>query len=120
MTEEGWIPVDPETLQTRFPGVYAVGDVAELGAPRAGVFAEGEARVVGAALIASVKGGKKPAPYSGAGTCYVEFGEGKVGRVDVDFFSGPAPTGTFEGPSVAIAREKESFGTSRRKRWFGS
>ena len=120
MTEEGWIPVDPETLQTRFPGVYAVGDVAELGAPKAGTFSEGEARVVGAALIASVKGGKKPAPYSGAGTCYVEFGEGKVGRVDVDFFSGPAPTGTFEGPSVAIAREKESFGTSRRKRWFGS
>ena len=27
MTEDGYIPVDSATLQTRFPGVYAVGDV---------------------------------------------------------------------------------------------
>jgi len=75
--------------------------------------------VVAAALIANVKGGEQPAPYSGAGSCYVEFGEGKVGRVDVDFLSGPAPTGGFEGPSTALANDKQSFGSSRRKRWFG-
>ena len=120
MTKGGWIPVDPRTLKTRFPGVYAIGDVTSVGAPKAGVFAEGAARVVAAALIAKVKGGEQPPPYSGAGSCYVEFGEGKVGRVDVDFFSGPTPTGSFEGPSAALAKDKQLFGSSRRKRWFGS
>jgi sulfide:quinone oxidoreductase len=120
MTEDGWIPVDSRTLKTRFPGVYAVGDVTSIEVPKAGVFSEGAARVVAAALIANVKGGKQPLPYSGAGSCYVEFGEGKVGRVDVDFLSGPAPTGGFEGPSAALAKDKGTFGSSRRMRWFGS
>ena len=46
MTEDGYMPVDSATLETRFPGVYAVGDVATAGVPKAGVFAEGAARVV--------------------------------------------------------------------------
>jgi sulfide:quinone oxidoreductase len=41
-----------------------------------------------------------------------------VGRVDVDFLSGPAPTGTFQEPSVALVAEKQEFGASRRARWF--
>jgi sulfide:quinone oxidoreductase len=119
MTEDGWIPVDPKTLKTRFPGVYAVGDVTSVEAPKAGVFSEGAARVVAAGLIANVKGGEQPPPYSGAGSCYVEFEEGKVERVEVDCLSGPAPTGSFEGPSAALANDKQSFGSSRRMRWFG-
>jgi sulfide:quinone oxidoreductase len=51
MTEDGYIPVSPQTLQTRFPGVYAIGDVATIGVPKAGVFAEGAARVVAASLV---------------------------------------------------------------------
>src|SRR5271154_5078488 len=46
MTEDGYVPVDSATLQTRFPDVYAVGDVATAGVPKAGVFAEGAARIV--------------------------------------------------------------------------
>ena len=45
MTVDGWIPVDPMTLETQFPGVYAVGDVTSVGTPKAGVFAEGQAAV---------------------------------------------------------------------------
>ena len=37
---DGWIPVDPLTLETGFTGVYAVGDVTSVGTPKAGVFAE--------------------------------------------------------------------------------
>ncbi len=40
MAEDGYVPVKSETLETRFPGVYAVGDVATVGVPKAGVFAE--------------------------------------------------------------------------------
>jgi sulfide:quinone oxidoreductase len=119
MTENGWIPVNPKTLETRFAGVYAIGDVTSVGTAKAGVFAEGAARVVAATLIADQLGGKPPSAYTGAGTCYVEFGGARVGRVDVDFLSGPSPTGSFFEPSTALVSEKREFGSSRRTRWFG-
>jgi sulfide:quinone oxidoreductase len=118
MAEDGYIPVDPRTLQTRFADVYAVGDVATIGVPKAGVFAEGAARVVAAELIAKLRGGPEPDAYDGLGSCYIEFGAGRVGRVDVDFLSGPKPTGTYHEPSVALVAEKEHFGSSRRAGWF--
>ena len=119
MTEDGWIPVDPKNLETRFPGVYAIGDVTSVGTPKAGVFAEGAARVVAQSLIAELSAGESPRAYAGAGSCYVEFGAGRVGRVDVDFFSGPSPTGSYTEASVELAAEKGHFGSSRRARWFG-
>ena len=112
MAEDGYVPVDSRTLETRFPGVYAVGDVATVGVPKAGVFSEGAARVVGQALIGQA------AAYDGRGSCYIEFGAGRVGRVDVDFLSGPSPTGTFQEPSRELVAEKTHFGASRRARWF--
>jgi len=42
-----------------------------------------------------------------------------VGRVTVDFLSGPAPTGNFGGASEGLSKEKREFGLSRKKRWFG-
>ncbi len=119
MTQNGWIPVNPKTLETSFPGVYAVGDVTSVGTAKAGVFAEGAARIVAASLIADIKGGEKPGAYKGDGTCYVEFGAGQVGRVDVDFLSGPGPTGTYTEASAALVAEKKDFGASRRAKWFG-
>lgn len=118
MTVDGWIPVDPKTLKTRYPGVYAVGDVTSVGTPKAGVFAEGAARTVAAAIIAQAQGGAEPAAYRGLGACYVEFGNAQVGRVDVEFLAGP-PTGSFLEPSLALVGEKQHFGSSRRARWFG-
>ncbi len=119
MTEEGYVPVRSETLETRFPSVYAVGDVATVGVPKAGVFAEGAARIVARSLIARLHRGDEPGAYEGRGSCYIEFGGGDVGRVDVDFLGGPKPTGTFQAPSAALVAEKKHFGASRRARWFG-
>jgi sulfide:quinone oxidoreductase len=118
MTEDGYIPVDSATLQTSFPGVYAVGDVATAGVPKAGVFAEGAARIVAQTLIADLQGGERPGPHLGRGTCYIEFGRGRIGSVDIDFLSGPTKTGTFNPPSAAQMAQKEHFGSSRRARWF--
>ena len=119
MTVDGWIPVNPKNLKTRFPGVYAIGDVTSVGTPKAGVFSEGAARVVAAELIAEQLGGEQPSAYAGVGSCYIEFGADRVGRIDVDFLSGPSPTGSFAEPSVALVGEKQYFGSSRRTRWFG-
>jgi sulfide:quinone oxidoreductase len=121
LAENGWIPVDPGTLATRFPGVYAVGDVTSVGTPKAGVFAERAARAVADHLIARVREAATPAGYDGTGTCYIEFGGQEVGRVDVDFFATPGhPTGTFTEPSAETAAEKADFASSRRARWFGA
>ncbi len=119
LTEDGWIPVNPKNLKTHFRGVYAIGDVTSVGTPKAGVFAEGAARIVAAALLAEMQGGDLPPDYAGAGSCYVEFGGDRVGRVDVDFLSGPSPTGIFIEPSDDLVTEKQHFGASRRVRWFG-
>jgi len=120
MTEDGYVPVDSATLRTRFPGVYAIGDVATAGVPKAGVFAEGAARIVAQTLIADLGRGEPPGRYLGRGTCYIEFGRGRVGSVDIDFLSGPTRTGVFNAPSAELVAEKERFGSSRRTRWFGS
>lgn len=120
MTENEYVPVKPKTLETRFPDVYAVGDCAKQGTPKAGVFAEGAARAVAAALIARLRNQQVPVTHKGTGSCYIEFGAGRIGRVDVDFFSNPdGPTGTYYEPSIALRADKEHFGSSRRARWFG-
>ncbi|MGY2873498.1 sulfide:quinone oxidoreductase [Marmoricola sp. URHA0025 HA25] len=119
LTVDGWIAVDPTTLETRWPGVYAVGDVTSAGTPKAGVFAEGQAAVVAAAIVERARGGAKSAGYDGRGVCYVEFGDDRVGVVDVTFRTGEAPTGTLEGPSHDLAAVKAEFGRSRARRWFG-
>jgi sulfide:quinone oxidoreductase len=118
MTDDGWIPVDPLTLETKFPGVYAVGDVASVGTPRAGVFAEGQAKVVADALVALARGETTDSTYGGRGVCYLEFGGDQVGLVDVTFF-GDVRHGELRGPSAQLASEKAEFGASRASRWFG-
>ncbi len=119
MTVDGWIPVNPVTLETRFPGVYAVGDVTSVGTPKAGVFAEGQAGVVAEGISALIRGAGEQPGYDGRGVCYLEFGDNQVAKVDVTFLGGQAPHGALEGPSPDLATEKADFGASRVQRWFG-
>ena len=116
---DGWVPVDRANLATRFPDVYALGDVAGLPMAKAGVFAEAAARVVADDIAARLAGGEPPPPYEGVGNCYVEFGAGIVGKVEANFFGGPAPTARLVEPSRELAAEKNAFGSTRRQRWFG-
>jgi sulfide:quinone oxidoreductase len=115
----GWIPVDKANLATRFPNVYAVGDVTSAPVPKAGVFAESAARAVAEHLIATIRHEGTPTPYDGAGSCYIEFGEHKVGRVDADFLTGPSVTAPFTIASLEGAEQKKEFGATRRALWFG-
>jgi len=116
---DGWIPVDQNTFATAFPDVYAVGDVASVPMPRAGVVAEGEARTLADVLVAQLAGGDDPAPFAGELKCYIDFGDDTVATVDANFLSGPQPTAVFNPASAEQAAEKEQFGSSRRRRWFG-
>jgi sulfide:quinone oxidoreductase len=116
---DGWIPVDRTNLATRFPGVYAVGDVAGAPVAKAGVFAESAARVVADDIAARLERQAPPRPWDGAGSCYIEFGGGAVGKVEANFLSGAAPSAHLVGPSTELAFDKEAFGVMRRRRWFG-
>ncbi len=120
MCVDGWIPVDPLTLETRFPDVYAVGDVTSVGTPKAGVFAERQAGVVADRLIARHRSQPVTSTYDGTGVCYIEFGHRSVARVEVTFRSGERPTGSFDDPSAALLQDKAAFGSTRARRWFGT
>ena len=106
LTDDGWIAVDPATMATRFPDVYAVGDVTSAPVPRAGAIAEGEASTVADVLIHQIGGGPEPSPFAGEVVCFVEMGDQTIGKVNVNFLSGPAPTALFTPPSLEGAAEK--------------
>ncbi|MEX1253641.1 MAG: FAD-dependent oxidoreductase [Dehalococcoidia bacterium] len=116
---DGWIPVDKANLSTRFPDVYAVGDVTSAPVPKAGIFAESAARAVAEHLTVRLRQQGTPKPYDGAGSCFIEFGDRTVGRVDVDFLTGPSVVAPFTDASLQGAEEKKEFAASRRRFWFG-
>jgi sulfide:quinone oxidoreductase len=95
--ESGWVRVDRQTMETRFPGVYAIGDVTMIPLamgkplPRAGVFAHGQAEVV-ARNIARALGGKgSETRFDGHGSCFIETGDGRAGFGAGDFYAEPRP-----------------------------
>jgi len=121
LAENGWVPVDQTNLRTRFPHVYAIGDVCTgpRTVPKAGIFAESAALVVAQDIAATIAGTEEPEPYGGSGVCYAEFGDGLVSKVAVNFLSGPSAEAERHDPSREFAADKEEFGRTRRARWFG-
>jgi len=120
LTENGWVAVDRHNLMTPFPDVYAVGDLVNIPMPKAGVFAENAAGVVADDIVARLHGETLTRRYEGEGNCYIEFGGGRVAKVEVNFLGGPSPTAEVVGPSAELAAEKKTFAPTRRARWFGT
>ena len=95
--ESGWIPVDRDTLHTTHPGIYAIGDVTgiplKMGKPlpKAGVFAEREAKVVARNITGEITGRGEPAVFDGHGECFIETGGGRAGFGRGDFYAEPTP-----------------------------
>ncbi|MGK2878963.1 MAG: NAD(P)/FAD-dependent oxidoreductase [Solirubrobacterales bacterium] len=92
----GWIPVDRHTLRAA-DHVHAIGDVTAIPLangkplPKAGVFANEQARVVADNLIAIARGHETSARFAGHGSCFLEIGRGKAGVARGDFFAEPDP-----------------------------
>jgi sulfide:quinone oxidoreductase len=115
----GWVAVDPDTLLTPFPDVYAVGDVVAIPMAKAGAFAETAAGVVADRIKASLRGEPFERRYEGNGNCYIEFGSGRVAQIQANFLGGQSPTAQVVGPSEDFAPDKKTFTAVRRARWFG-
>ena len=90
-----WINVERFTLRTKYKNVFAIGDVTEIKLdqtttiPKAGIFAEGEAKVVSQQIIHEIKNinSKKALKFDGKGFCFMEIGEKKAGYIDTDFYN---------------------------------
>jgi sulfide:quinone oxidoreductase len=122
--ESGWVSVDRSTLETRFPFVYAVGDVTaiplKLGKPlpKAGVFAHGQAEVVARNLARAWVGGGEGARFDGHGACFIEAGGGKAGFGSGDFYAEPTPQIKLHGPSRWWHLGKVLFEKRWLHQWF--
>jgi sulfide:quinone oxidoreductase len=115
--DSGWVSVDRHTLETRFSGVYAIGDVVsiplQLGKPlpKAGVFAHLEAEVVASNVAAAILGQSGGERFEGHGECFVEIGGGKAAFGTGNFYGDPVPTVTLRPPSRWLHFGKVLFET---------
>jgi sulfide:quinone oxidoreductase len=122
--ESGWIPVDRHTLQTKYPQVYALGDVVsiplKLGKPlpKAGVFAHAEAEVVARNIARAITGKGKPASFDGEGGCFIETGYGKAGFGKGSFFAEPAPEVKLHQPGRRWHAAKVLFERNWLRKWL--
>ncbi|HEY4491654.1 MAG TPA: NAD(P)/FAD-dependent oxidoreductase, partial [Acidobacteriota bacterium] len=121
--QEGWIPVNPRNLETRFLNVFALGDVTKIpvgaaAVPKAGAFADRAAQTVADEIAYRIRGVGSPGHFDAAGTCFLEFGAGTVAKIEANFLGGPAPDVRFIGPSRELRADKERFASSRLGRWF--
>jgi sulfide:quinone oxidoreductase len=121
----GWVPVDPRTLASSAPGVYAVGDVNGLKLPaggmlpKAGIMAELEGEIVADRILASLGQSLKPKDFDGKGYCFFEAGEGRAMKVQGDFFGPTTDRVRMEAPSEEGFQAKQAFEAERLKSWFG-
>lgn len=121
-----WITVDPTTLRTGVEGIYAVGDVINIPLangmplPKAGVLAEGQAKVAAAAIAAEITGESRPSAYDGQGYCFIEVGGDQAAMVVGEFLAAPAPKVSVSPPTADAYAQKVAFEQSRLDKWFGA
>ncbi len=106
VNESGWIPVNRDTLQTRYENVFAIGDVTTIPLkmgrplPKAGTFAHGQAEVVAHNLACAWTGKGTPRRFEGEGSCFIETGNSRAGMGSGDFFAEPAPQVNMRQPGL--------------------
>jgi sulfide:quinone oxidoreductase len=113
----GWIPVDLATLETSYPGVFAIGDITSirqpnptgLFLPKAWVFAEEQSRVVARNIATQILDDGKHSTFRGRGFCYIEVGEGKAAYGSGNFYASPEPLVYLEAASERFHKERRAL-----------
>ncbi len=122
--ESGWVPVNRRTLETKFPGVYAIGDVTGIPLvtgrplPKAGVFAHGQAKIVANNIVHAITGKGAPQAFDGHGACFIEIGAGRAGFGSGNFFAEPAPRMRLRGPGRLLHLGKVAYEKYWLSHWF--
>ena len=125
VSQSGWVDVNSRTLETSFPGVYAIGDVVQImlangkPLPKAGLFAETMGETVAERIASGFLGEEPTATFKGEGGCYLEVGGGKAMMVRGNFFAEPEPEVMLTEATAEFLNEKRSFETQMLMEWFG-
>lgn len=115
--EGGWIHPERHTLRTEFDRVYAAGDCTAPPPPKAGIFAEGMARVAARNIAAEIDGGQGD-QFDGTGYCFLEFPEQRAATLEGDFFAEPKPDVSMGEPDTDTFTRKQAFEAERLHNWL--
>jgi sulfide:quinone oxidoreductase len=123
---QNWIHVDKFTLKTNHENVYGLGDVTEIkvneniSLPKAGIFAEAEAKIVSLQIINEILNTREEqtSKFDGRGFCFMQTGHNKAGYIDADFYNESGPLTKLEPPSEESYRKKIEFEQERMNEWF--
>lgn len=122
--ESGWVPVNRQTLETKFPGLYAIGDLTGIPLasgrplPKAGVLAHGEAEVVASNIVSAITGAGASRAFEGHGSCFIEIGDNRAGFGSGNFFAEPAPQLRLRPPGYLLHLGKVAYEKYWLYRWF--
>jgi sulfide:quinone oxidoreductase len=101
--ESGWMPVNKDTLETKYGNVFAIGDVTSITIPgrwqpdkpmklpKAGVFAHSQAISVSKIIASKIQGKESKEIFCADGFCMLEAGEDLAGFAYGDFYASPHP-----------------------------
>ena len=124
---QSWINVDKFSLKTDFENVFAIGDVTEIKVsenvviPKAGVFAEAQAKVVSQQIVDDMendKNKKASSRFDGKGFCFMEVGNERAGYIAADFYHENGPYTFLEPPSHESYKKKLDFEISKLNEWL--
>jgi|RhiMethySRZTD1v2_1073278.scaffolds.fasta_scaffold01048_35 sulfide:quinone oxidoreductase len=124
---QNWIKVDRFSLKTDYQNVFAIGDVNEIkvnenvAIPKAGVFAEAQAKVVSQQIIDDILNNRdklSSSKFDGKGFCFMEVGDMKAGYVSADFYNKAGPVTLLEPPSEESYKKKLDFEKSKISEWL--
>jgi sulfide:quinone oxidoreductase len=124
---QNWINVDKFSLKTDYQNVFAIGDVNEIkvnenvAIPKAGVFAEAQAKVVSQQIIDDIENNRdklSSSKFDGKGFCFMEVGDKKAGYIATDFYNEDGPVTLLEPPSKKSYEKKLDFERSKISEWL--
>ena len=122
--KNGWVKVNPRTLETEIDRVYALGDITSIPLtigkplPKAGVFAHYQAEVVAENIVSKINGISPEKEFNGRGYCFIELGNGKAGFASGNFYSEPEPVVNLKNPSMLWHFWKFLFEKWWLRKWF--
>jgi sulfide:quinone oxidoreductase len=112
------------TFRTNYKNVFAIGDVTEIRVnqsitiPKAGIFAEAEAKVVSQQIINEITNNKTQGEFDVKGFCFMEIGNKEAGYITADFYNEAGPTVTLDPPSEELFQKKLNFERDRINEWL--
>jgi len=101
--ESGWVPVNKDTLETKYENIFAIGDATSITIPgrwhpdkpmklpKAGVFAHSQAISVSKIMASKISGKESKEIFCADGFCMLEAGEDLAGFAYGDFYASPHP-----------------------------